>query len=401
MTLPEVSHELKLLVVSDFHAYEHLSSGPAPSHLCTADVGTNPRTNPIASLLTLCKQRRTRTDLVICPGDLADKANPAALHYSWRLAQEIKSAVGAEFLITTTGNHDLDSRYIYDPYDPKGVLQQLLPTYPFPDAEEQANLRYWVNHFATFESANYRIVVLNSSAFHGGAPAAKEKGRVSDNTLASLHTYLEHARPKPVNLLICHHHPQQHMELKLGALDVMDNGQLLLDMLERVHLGGWLVIHGHKHHPKLSYSAGGANSPVVLSAGSVSAALYPELGTAARNQFHIVSLPFGTYSTTGFIGRVESWEWAYGSGWIPATSSAGLPDECGFGNRRDPALIAADIAAQFQPPTMSWKAFKARFPEVLQLLPQDWETVANVLAREHGLRADPTIAMPSEIGVAS
>ena len=70
----------------------------------------------------------------------------------------------------------------------------------------------------------------------------------------------------------------------------MVNGSLLLSLLER--FGFQLVVHGHKHHPKLSYAAGGGASPAVLASGSLAAIATPILATNARNLFHLVAARF-------------------------------------------------------------------------------------------------------------
>jgi hypothetical protein len=65
-------------------------------------------------------------------------------------------------------------------------------------------------------------------------------------------------------------------------------GQFLLDLLAYDSNGDWVVLHGHKHCPKISYAAGGVTSPIVFSCGSIGAKLYPELNGNVRNQWYLL-----------------------------------------------------------------------------------------------------------------
>ena len=105
----------------------------------------------------------------------------------------------------------------------------------------------------------------------------------------------------------------------------MTNGSLLLELLGSGEFGRWLVVHGHKHHPKLTYASGGAASAVIFSAGSLSVDIQHELQGHSRNQFYLIDLPLNEIAKGRFVGRIEAWDWTNGRGWIPAGPSSGLP----------------------------------------------------------------------------
>jgi 3',5'-cyclic AMP phosphodiesterase CpdA len=352
----------------------------------------------LAGLLKLVQDEGLRADILVCPGDLADQAQPAAIQYSWQAMQTLRDSLGGPPLLATTGNHDVDSRYLYSSYNPRRVLSELTPPYPVPTASQADIDKYWSRHYSVIESTNWRLVGLNSSAHHGGALNEIERGRVGDETIANLNEELAGSEVKPVNILVCHHHPHQHMEIGLGEDDVMRNGQLLLDLLGRARLGRWLVIHGHKHHPKITYASGSATSPVVLAAGSLSACLYPALGTVARNQFYMLTLPFEEFESAGFVGTGEAWDWAHGTGWIRASETSGLPPTFGFGYRRDPVLLAGEIAATIGLPKCPWSTVTDAHPGVRFLLPQDFRTLQEALEAKHGLTMQWVNGAPREIG---
>jgi hypothetical protein len=192
---------------------------------------------------------------------------------------------------------------------------------------------------------------------------------------------------REINVLLCHHHPQQHSELGLGEHDVMKQGQLLLDLLGSADFGRWLIIHGHKHHPKITYAAGSATSPIVFSAGSLCSTLFLPVQTVARNQFYIIDIDPKQLPILGLAGRIRAWDWATGSGWLPANERSGLPHEFGFGFRGDPIVLADQIASLVSSGVpLVWDEVRTAFPYVDFVLPQDMMRLESRLIRNHSMR---------------
>jgi 3',5'-cyclic AMP phosphodiesterase CpdA len=221
-------NSLQIAIVSDLHAFDDPQGKEDPSYLSIALPDNEPGKHPIAALIQLIGRESLRADLLLCGGDIGDKARPAAIKFAWASLERVRKALDAERLAITTGNHDYDSRHAYNSFDAKGVLQALDPPYPLP--HEADNDKYWARNFVFVEGAAYRLVVLNSSAYHGQGSDEVEHGRVSDATLERLKAGLITLAPKPVNILLCHHHPKPHSELGLGEADTMRNGQQLLDL---------------------------------------------------------------------------------------------------------------------------------------------------------------------------
>lgn len=400
MALPskEQSPHLRIAVASDLHAFDadEKSSLPSPSHLKITYPMTEPGKHPIAGLIKLIEDESLTADLFLCPGDLGHKAHMAGIQYAWEAVHQLGKKLGSELVVAASGNHDLDSRYLHSE-DAKGILVGLVPPYPFPD--DQLNNKYWAKNFAITEGASYRLVVLNTSAYHGGKPEEINHGRISESTLAFLRKELSSLSPKPVNIFLCHHHPQQHMELRLGDYDVMKNGQLLLELLGSGEFGRWLIIHGHKHHPKIAYAAGGATSPIVFSAGSLCASLYLELQTMARNQFYLISLPYEDIETMGLVGTIKAWDWASGVGWGSAAGpNSGLPSLSAFGFRGDPQILAGRVAKFVEGDKVSWSHIQDNVQEINYLLPQDKLTLQKELESKYSLRITEENGLPREIG---
>ncbi len=188
-------------------------------------------------------------------------------------------------------------------------------------------------------------MIINSVATHLTKEAA-EHGSISHQQLALLETALSQKEALPFQIAVCHHHPILHEDIGLGTLDVMENGSLLTDLL--ASHGFHLLIHGHKHHPKLSYAPGAVPLPV-LASGSFAAGMKHGLASRTRNLFHLVTLQ--TSGPPGLLvkGTIETWQFRLSKGWVPATwVSADFPFRTGFGCCDPPATIAAKINAAFQ-----------------------------------------------------
>jgi len=119
----------------------------------------------------------------------------------------------------------------------------------------------------------------------------------------------------------------------------------------------------------------------------------------ARNQFYVLDLDVTEIEQRGLVGRVRSWDWAYGTGWIPAQSDSNLPSSFGFGMRIDPFVLANRIAqALSENPTLPWSQFLAKFDEVEYLLPQDFVLLERELETKKirilkGLQGPETISV--------
>jgi hypothetical protein len=333
--------------------------------------------------------------MLLVPGDLGDKADPIGIKAAWEALQKLSSSLGSTVFLATAGNHDLDSRFKGTDYDARGFLQALRPRFPISDEREFD--RYWSRHFAVVDTGKALVVLLNSCAYHGHAVGEIDHGRVSAQTLQELGDVLASFPRRSYQILLCHHHPEQHMELGLGELDVMKGGQLLIDFLGDGTRGRWLVVHGHKHHPKLNYAAGSSTSPVVVSAASFSVTLYRDLQTRTKNQFHIIELDEPKVHQLGLAGTVRSWNWAVGVGWQAAAAGGGLPHISGFGFRGDPDSLAAGMDLALTQPTMTWEAMVQAMPNLRYVLPQDFATVQRAL-RDHNISLVFNDGLPFQVG---
>ena len=382
---PDSTFVLQIAITSDLHAYvsTEIREGGTPSNLEVLSADTSSTTNPILGLRELITSLHLRADILLCPGDLGDKASPQGIQFAWQKVHEIGSWLGVAQVLATTGNHDVDSRFKDHEVDPSETIKNLDPPYPTP--LERDNDAYFARDFVVVDGENYRLVLLNSSAHHGTLEQEMNHGRVTATTIGLLRKKLISSTPKPVSILLCHHHPHHHSELQLGSTDVMKDGQLLLDLLGSDAGAPWLVIHGHKHHPKITYAAGGTSSPVVFASGSLCAELFRELQTATKNQFHLLTLRPADIQQYGLVGTIESWYWSYGNGWQPSQIGSGLPRRCGFGFRGDLNRLARNIEKAVGDDIVRWTSLTDKLPELSFLLPQDFQILKGLLDRKHNI----------------
>jgi len=395
--------KIRFLVVSDIHTCdEDPTTFKTPSYVSTQGAGPSGSVEPISALIKEVKREFGTVDFVVCAGDLTQQALPAGINYIASQLRLVATNLKAQNLIVINGNHDVDSRYKFNNFDPRGQLRQSLPDMPFisiPDEDISGSrvnhLEYFAEHLSMRTFGSVRIVAIDSAAFHGaGKPETPEylHGRISPIMLRALEEKLQADNGQyDVNILLCHHHPlNNNLPGEIDSSE-MDGGSALLEILDSGGFGDWFVIHGHKHRPRLRYAPGEVAPPVILSAASLSAQL-ADAQNRSPNQFHVVTFDLDLAKSLSFsmAGSVQSWSWVPGSGWYPA-STDGLPSRAGFGFRGEPRSLATKLAATLKsvsPPRAFWEwaEVTALHPEVNALMPKSLEQVLSILENEHGLQ---------------
>jgi 3',5'-cyclic AMP phosphodiesterase CpdA len=261
----------RLLVVSDIHAFS--SKDKAADSVLDLSASGSTASNPLADLLADARAGRFQCDVLVCAGDVCNRADAGGLTRAWSHLHDLRRELGATELIATCGNHDLDSRYLSgvpDP-DPKGALLALDPGFPFSD-EVRAN-KFWARNYAVVTLGDMVLVNVNTSAYHGGVQAEIDYGRISKKTVAAIRAELAQLPTARAYVLLCHHHPLPLSGWGLEAdSEFLKNGQELLDTLVGATKTTWLVVHGHRHKPRLMQGASNSSAaPFVLGAGSLGA----------------------------------------------------------------------------------------------------------------------------------
>ena len=387
----QTSGVLRVAVISDLHAYDEATTkdAEAPSYLRMGAPEDQPTRHPIAGLNELIAREQLNVDFLICCGDIGDKARPAATKYAWQQIDSLRRKLTAHTLIATPGNHDMDSRHLYNSFDAKGTLQALVPTFPLACIQDSD--RFWSRNFAVVERDAVRIVVLNSSAYHGTATDELKHGRLAASTLQSVTAALQQPGSYKVNVLVCHHHPQRYGDIESEDYSEMQGGDALLAELGSGRSGRWLIIHGHKHHPRMCYGPGTASAPIIFSAGSLCGAIYRAVQGKARNQFYVIEVPWRRFDALELelAGRFWAWDWINGMGWQPAGPESGLPGRGGFGYRPELEYEAARIAGivKKRRTYVHWSEVLRRRPQLEFIMPADLMGLRARLLNKHAVEA--------------
>jgi predicted phosphodiesterase len=390
---------LRILVLSDLHAYtpNHKIIQP-PSFLLNSLAHAHEFPNPIVSIPKVLGSEQLEVDWILCPGDIADKADPDAQAFAWAQLEQLRVNIGARLLLGTAGNHDIDSRLKIDGFDPKGRLLSLRPS--FPGLDRSTVDKYWARNFHIHTEGKVRLLNLNSAAFHGYhsdqhlEPAKSEyrHGRVSAATIESILASVN-AEEYPINILLTHHHPYKLEHIYANDYSEMVLGGKLIHDLTTATKTSWLVIHGHQHYPQIYYGQGTVHPPVIFSAGSVSAVLSSPLASEAANQFYHITIEPDPEKTSGWApcGFVRAWHWHMRSRWDRSPYGFNIPFETGFGCRASPPDVAKELShfvRQSAQPVVELRACFQELPHLQYLVKDAMEEVMKLLPA-HGVKITP------------
>jgi len=379
---------MRIAILSDIHAFAAEpdavptpESESDPSWVRTIPDKQDERRAPFQALQSLIAKDGLTADYVFCLGDMGDKADAAGIGYAWSWVDVLAKRLSAQRVLATTGNHDVDAYGITRPRLPTDVLRALQPPFPIDDAPLRD--KYWDDHVTRLDEAGASFLILNSCAEHESREQA-ERGRLKPETL-DLARDLMSSAPGPLKLLLLHHHPYAHDAIARSDYSAMEAGTELLAACEGA--GDWLVVHGHRHYPTITYSGKTQQGPVILGAGSFSASLYRELQGRVRNQFIIMDVgePGLIQGTSGVTGRISAWEYHWQVGWSEPSSSEGIPDQSGFGYRGSLAeslsrITQIVLAADGVP--ITWAEALLAVPEFAFMTPEFRQMVLSELDRD-------------------
>ncbi len=375
----------KLAVISDLHCHPQNKESWGSYYHC--DGLRSPINNhPIAALKHLIKEQNLQADLLLLPGDFTDGINQQGFITAWQDCREIATVIGAKGILATIGNHDVDSRKHHNP-DPFDIPKSLHEDFPIHDQE--AKNQFWANGFYIKDHGNVRTLVVNSVHTHHDVEKAC-KGEITKTQLEKIQEALDDLDPIEYMIALCHHHPVQHEAYGLGSSDLMAGGDVFAEFLNDRKFS--IIVHGHKHYPRLRYWSGG-DSLSVFSSGSLAATNSKGVATNTRNLFHIIDLADNSVTGCDRHGTIKSWEFHLGRGWLePNHISAGFPAMTGFGNRETPTQIAKDIADWMDKCGgyyYNWDDVVTAIPRVNYMIPKDLLSVGEILKNNYNIEMMP------------
>lgn len=323
---PTTLAPLHIAVVSDLHCCAS-QENQQPSFLIAGSKRTPVNQHLVQSLLAHIQRHSLTADVVICPGDLAHQVCPKGIIQSWDHLGEIQRELQSPLLLTTIGNHDVDSRKRNGP-DPFDLPKTMHPFFPRPEPCDRD--MFWNRGFyhATIPG-KASFIVLNTVIGHQDYASA-ERGTFGANNIEGLADFLKTTYPSGRNgspslrVAVMHHHPIVHSTAHYGSSETLEFGDQILDVLG--NYGFSFVVHGHRHEPRISRHKSQGQEQLIFASGAFSA----QLGTLAsrtKNLFHLVDIGADEI-TRAICGRIRTWEFTVGCGWEEAAEkSARIPYE--------------------------------------------------------------------------
>ena len=370
---------LKIAIVSDLHCkYSDGKNASEVFSYLTSDLLPIPvERNPVESLKKIIIENELSADLLLCPGDIADKSDKQGLLSGWQYLQELKIAFDANILASTTGNHDVDSRKKFgkDPFD---LLKRFSKN--FPTENEVLNIHYWAEHFCIMQHDKYDLLIFDSAYSHFDEMSCKES-KITTAILESIAIKLEPLKQNnKLKIAMCHHHPIKHSNMDYKDGDSIDKGDDLVRLLEQY--GFALIVHGHKHDPRLNYS----NSLPVFAAGSFSS-MMNLLDLGAQNTFHFIEIDFDKK------GIIKSWVYGPKEGWTQKSDTY-FPCLTGFGVKVDIKILAQDCAQWFKEQDtdiIPYTKLLEKFPMLNHLIPFEQKHLNHLLINDFSIEFLPKL----------
>lgn len=395
------SEVLKIAVISDLHFIDKASIvGDASKASWLVFSDGKFEGSFWDSLLERIEKEKLEADVLVCPGDITTFADPSGLKFAWKKIHELGTKLGVKEIAVATGNHDVQTRPTSQTNvvrdlnkfnDVFGNLKALDPPYPLivtsELSSEQAHnnrVHYFGADYLIYDNNDdYKLVIFNSCAKHTQSPSDYERGSISPTTLAWLEKSIKQnysAKCKKVGVFICHHHPILHEDKRLGSYDFMLNGTELIEMLNKY--GNWIVIHGHKHHAKLSLNGAGSKKVAVFSAGTLSSHK-DTLGEGFNNQFYIIEVD-RKFFRNGLRGSVKAWSWK-GNQWSLSKSvKDGVYTGVGFCGYIVLDEIVEEIKKLFSASDISkkWEFLLNQIEDLKYMTPKDIEHLGTYLLEQ-------------------
>lgn len=360
---------LNLAILSDLHCHPH-SYSPSNTVLYSDGLRLPSKGHPIENLIDLISDRKLEANVVICPGDFSHHANRQGLLSGWSFVNEIARAFDNIPIISTIGNHDIDSRNQENSYSFNDVK---LIDKNFP-LEEKYLESFWSKGFATVCEEDYIVLVVNSCFYHTHLDKnIIDNGKIDPLQLEQIEASISGFKDDDrIKILLVHHHPVQHERFELGDYDFIKNGEDLMKVIAENNFD--LVIHGHKHDPWLRYynPKFTISKIPVLSSGSFSATsqkLYADVG----NYFHTVEIrKIGGKAR----GKVTTYSYKIRGGW--SLEKHVFYPFSGFGNSLEIREIVNLIEAIFKRENkqlIKWNELVSEISDLEYLLPDEIDSL--------------------------
>lgn len=401
---------LKIAIISDLH----VGSGSRAADLWPSGTGASLDPRYLENFLAFLTKSSIEADLLILPGDVAHLAQPDEFELASQVLFKIADAlkVSHDRIYYVPGNHDVDWSVLakLSP-DPTGLRLAMRwaplrnPPWLFDKILRRGHRHLLDEPFAyTTWSTPSAFVLGFNSASHDLPDSKVHHGLVTQETLDDARAHLAgQDLSGVVRIGLVHHHPLQYSDPVPNEPDfsAMTNAGNLLNLLHDFKFD--LLIHGHKHAPRLTTQVINNCFPmVVVGAGGFSVRLDPRWSGLVNNQFHLVRVE-GRDSSGCTRGELVSWTYLSGHGWVPSETSNGIAHRVPFGThvgehelelRIAPVITSALSTSSY----VEWKTVVAAVPEIAFIAPDTTARIVDRLSvslnfRRHGTPPDDVVLL--------
>lgn len=282
-----------------------------------------------------------RIDILCVTGDITNTGHASEFSSASRAIGRIATAldVAEHRVFFSPGNHDVNwpvmklspesfwSAHRYSPMlQDELIFQRRL-------ADAIAGRIDTHPYYVVWDSPEALVASVNSAAYDG-PNAAPHSGEIRQETIDDLRRFLSGMERDSNKIRMCllHHHPIQYSEPIPDTPDqsIIVNAENFLNLISEQQFD--IILHGHKHHPRLKTHQGDNSNPFVsLCAGSFSATLNSLQSGTISNLFHIINIESRHPASGGIQGYVETWSFRTEGKWQVSHQLHGIHPREAFG----------------------------------------------------------------------
>ncbi|MBN1408226.1 MAG: metallophosphoesterase, partial [Calditrichaceae bacterium] len=137
---------MKFCVISDLHCKYQLNYSEHSESLLKSNMPRKPASqHPVVAMLNAIESDNSiKSEVLLCLGDLGDKADEQGITSAWAFAEEIRLKLGSAIKIGIPGNHDVNSRHL-NGKDAFTYIQSFHELFPTNDTK--LNAEFWGKGF--------------------------------------------------------------------------------------------------------------------------------------------------------------------------------------------------------------------------------------------------------------
>src|SRR5688572_12857582 len=175
---------MKLCIVSDLHCKYQLDVNKTTETLLYSNMPRRPAAqHPVVAMLNAVDEDQSiKSNVLLCLGDLGDKADEQGIMSGWGFVEEIRQKIEAPIKIGIPGNHDMNSRK----NNGKDAHQFIRSFHElFPTNTDTLNSKFWADGYCIQIHEKCLFLLLNTVHDHSDSEKAKISN-IPKHTLESI-----------------------------------------------------------------------------------------------------------------------------------------------------------------------------------------------------------------------